>query len=82
MNTLPEKESSAVGNSPTKTKLKIYHFVNTSIDADIINDKGKVVCYKDVFSISDTAENAKIRSKLSEDYVLHSEEELGDGWYA
>lgn len=61
-------------------KLFMLRFLDSSIPSDIINDKGKVTRYKEVFCISDSEDNARVKSKLDEGYTLLGFKELGKDW--
>ncbi len=60
--------------------LSHYKFIDSSIDSDIIGDKGKVMKYQQISAISDSEENARILSKVTPEYVLVGIYELGKDW--
>ena len=59
---------------------KLYKFKNSSINSDEINAQGKVTKYLEVNVISDSEENARVKGKLDQDYILIEVKELGEGW--
>lgn len=59
---------------------KLYYFLDSSIPSDILNDKGKVTRYKEVYCISNSENNSRVKSKLDEKYVLIEVKELGKDW--
>lgn len=60
--------------------MQLFHFQNTTIDSDILNNAGKVTTYKDVFCCAESEEAARQKSKLSEEYTLVKVKQLSKDW--
>lgn len=64
------------------TKQFLFKFESSSIPCDIINDKCKVVKFKQVNCIAVDEDSARIKAKLSEDYILVNTYYLNGYWDA
>ena len=61
-------------------KQYLWHFLDGSISSDVISDKGRITRFKEVFCISDSEDNARVKSKLDSEYTLIEVKELGEDW--
>lgn len=59
---------------------KLYKFKNTAITSDQYNTQGKLTKYLEVYVVSSSEDNARLKGKLSEEYTLMQIKELGKGW--
>ena len=59
---------------------KLYKFKNSSINSDEINAQGKIIKYLEVNVISNSEENARVKGKLDQDYILIEVKELRGDW--
>lgn len=63
---------------------QLYKFVNPSMEGDIVDAKGKITVYKEIYVIENSEEKARIsygekKGPLSEDWKLVSTTELNKG---
>lgn len=60
--------------------MKMFVFENSTIDADLVDGKGKVIKFKTICCCSDTSANARIKSQLTDDHVMVNSFVLGKDW--
>ena len=58
----------------------LFKFLCNTLTEDAINPQGKVQKYKEVNSIACSEEEARIKSKLSEEYKLSAKIPLPESW--
>jgi hypothetical protein len=59
---------------------KLYKFKSSIINSDEINAQGKVTKYFEVNVISNSEDNARVKGKVTPEYVLIGIYELGKDW--
>lgn len=69
---------------------KHFRFVNPNMACDEVNDKGKVVSFKEINAVADDEESARIkayrkaidgdRMKLGSDWILNGAFDVGKDW--
>lgn len=63
------------------TKMQfLFKFLHEALEEDLINHQGKVQKYKEVNSIACSEEEARLKSKLSDEYKLSAKIPLPESW--
>lgn len=60
--------------------IRCYHFTDPTMEADLVDDKGKVKRYKDVFVNAASTEAAVEKAKLDDAYVVAYVHNLSKDW--